>query len=580
MKRKPNDQYHNDDELSAEEMRQLRRRQRTRRLLVFGLPAAALAAIATALAIPAVKSWRAGQFAERAEELVAEGKLQEAYNNASSAMQMRPGSPEVQRAYARVLIAAKESKGLQVMQRLIDSGEATPEDRLELAEAALGFGDISLAEKESFHLLQQGEETPEALYVLARVRLVQQRAGDAIQALNESLEAGGGSRPAILLARLQIAGGLPEALPPAVEILRPIARQKDEAGLEALMVLLASPALKSPEASEWIEALRAHPLASDGQKLAAAEAEIQRNPANRPEIVKKTIAAYRSGSAPQRAELARWLNQNREYDMVLDVITPEEASSRTDLFLIRLDAMAGNGDWAGLAELLQRDKLPLQRPVAFLYRGRAARELGRPEESSTFYRRAIVEAAPTRDTLRYVIAYLQRVGEDRVLEQELRKLAQNPAFAREAFAALVPIVQKRQDAEELYLLYDAMLKRLPADSVVQNDHRYFAALTGRRTDVTGARELLAAEPRMLAYRVTLALAHLKNGQPEAAMQVFDGITLDPAQIQPYQRAVLAAVLGTNGRQAEARQLARSVQGDAVTVQEFELITPWREDPVP
>jgi tetratricopeptide (TPR) repeat protein len=580
VKRNPNDQYHNDDELSAEEMRQLRRRQRTRRLLVFGLPAAALAAIATALAIPAVKSWRAGQFAERAEELVAEGKLQEAYNNASSAMQMRPGSPEVQRAYARVLIAAKESKGLQVMQRLIDSGEATPEDRLELAEAALGFGDISLAEKESFHLLQQGEETPEALYVLARVRLVQQRAGDAIQALNESLEAGGGSRPAILLARLQIAGGLPEALPPAVEILRPIARQKDEAGLEALMVLLASPALKSPEASEWIEALRAHPLASDGQKLAAAEAEIQRNPANRPEIVKKTIAAYRSGSAPQRAELARWLNQNREYDMVLDVITPEEASSRTDLFLIRLDAMAGNGDWAGLAELLQRDKLPLQRPVAFLYRGRAARELGRPEESSTFYRRAIVEAAPTRDTLRYVIAYLQRVGEDRVLEQELRKLAQNPAFAREAFAALVPIVQKRQDAEELYLLYDAMLKRLPADSVVQNDHRYFAALTGRRTDVTGARELLAAEPRMLAYRVTLSLAHLKNGQPEAAMQVFDGITLDPAQIQPYQRAVLAAVLGTNGRQAEARQLARSVPGDAVTVQEFELITPWREDPVP
>jgi hypothetical protein len=144
----------------------------------------------------------------------------------------------------------------------------------------------------------------------------------------------------------------------------------------------------------------------------------------------------------------------------------------------------------------------------------------------------------------------------------------------------VPIVQKRQDAEELYLLYDAMLKRLPADSVVQNDHRYFAALTGRRTDVTGARELLAAEPRMLAYRVTLALAHLKNGQPEAAMQVFDGITLDPAQIQPYQRAVLAAVLGTNGRQAEARQLARSVPGDAVTVQEFELITPWREDPVP
>jgi len=177
----------------------------------------------------------------------------------------------------------------------------------------------------------------------------------------------------------------------------------------------------------------------------------------------------------------------------------------------------------------------------------------------------------------YVINYLQRIGEDKVLEQELSQMTDNPSTARQAFAALVPIVQKRQDAEELYQLYDRMLKRLPADTVVQNDHRYFAALTGRRADVSGGRELVTLEPRMLAYRITLALAHLKNGQHEAAMKVFDGITLDPAQIQPYQRAVLAAVLGANGRDTEARQLAKSVPGNVVTVQEYELIAPWREE---
>ena len=215
--------------------------------------------------------------------------------------------------------------------------------------------------------------------------------------------------------------------------------------------------------------------------------------------------------------------------------------------------------------------------MLLLYRGRAARELGRPEEAATFYRRAVVESAPTRDVMWYVINYLQSIGENKVLEQELEALTDNPSAARQAFAALVPIVQKRQDAEELYRLYDRMLKRLPSDAVVQNDHRYFAALTGRRTDVSGARELVAKEPQMLAYRITLALAHLKNGQQEAAMMVFDGITLDPAQIQPYQRAVLAAVLGANGREAEARQLARSVPGDAVTVQEYRLIEPWRDE---
>jgi hypothetical protein len=60
-----------------------------------------------------------------------------------------------------------------------------------------------------------------------------------------------------------------------------------------------------------------------------------------------------------------------------------------------------------------------------------------------------------------------------------------------------------------------------------------------------------------------------------ALRVFDGITLDPAQIQPYQRAVLAAVLGANGRAEEARQLARDVPEESVTTREIELIAPWR-----
>ena len=55
-----------------------------------------------------------------------------------------------------------------------------------------------------------------------------------------------------------------------------------------------------------------------------------------------------------------------------------------------------------------------------------------------------------------------------------------------------------------------------------------------------------------------------------------GVTLDPSQIQPYQRAVLAAVLGANGRENEARQLAASVPGDAITTREFALIAPWRK----
>ena len=575
MSKHPADPALHDEDLSAEEVRQLRRKTLVRRLLMLGLPALVFLVIAVALAVPRIKDWRARQFAAQAILLLQEGKLQEAFNNASSAIQLRPGLPEARRAYASVLLAGGKSEGLGVLDQLIADGLATDEDRLELAEAALRFNDPATAEREALHLLQQGQNTPRALFIVARVRLAQQKLPDALQALRESIEAGGGAAPSILLARLQMAANTPESIASALDLLRPIARQQDRSGLEAIMVLVASPALKTAEGPGWVAALRSHPEANDEQKLAAASAEIQLNPAQYASIVRRTVEEYRGGAVETRAQLARWLNQNREFEGTLDVISAEEAATRSDLFLIRLDAMAGRGDWKGIAELLKGESIPLHSSVVLLYRGRAARETGETESSASFYQRAVIEAARTPDVMWYVINYLQRVGEDRVLEQELMRLTDNPATARQALQALVPIVQKRQNAEELFGLYERMIRLMPAEPAVQNDHRYFAALTGRRADVSGARELVDQQPRMLAYRITLALAHLKNAQPEAAMKVFDGITLDPAQIQPYQRAILAAVLGANGRTDEARQLARSVPGDAVTVQEFELIKLWR-----
>lgn len=575
MSEHPPDPALNDEDLSAEEVRQLRRKKLVRRLLTLGLPALVFLVIAVALAVPRIKDWRARQFAAQANLLRQEGKVQEAFNNASSAIQLRPGLPEARRAYASVLLAGGKSEGLGVLDQLIAEGLATDEDRLELAEAALRFNDPATAEREALHLLQQGQNTPRALFIVARVRLAQQKLPDALQALRESIEAGGGADPSILLARLQMAANTPESIASALDLLRPIARQQDRSGLEAIMVLVASPALKTAEGPGWVAALRSHPEANDEQKLAAASAEIQLNPAQYASIVRRTVEEYRGGPVETRAQLARWLNQNREFEGTLDVISAEEAATRSDLFLIRLDAMAGRGDWKGIAELLKGESIPLHSSVVLLYRGRAARETGETESSASFYQRAVIEAARTPDVMWYVINYLQRVGEDRVLEQELMRLTDNPATARQALQALVPIVQKRQNAEELFGLYERMIRLMPAEPAVQNDHRYFAALTGRRADVSGARELVDQQPRMLAYRITLALAHLKNAQPEAAMKVFDGITLDPAQIQPYQRAILAAVLGANGRTDEARQLARSVPGDAVTVQEFELIKLWR-----
>ena len=131
---------------------------------------------------------------------------------------------------------------------------------------------------------------------MARVRLAQQRVADAVQALRESREAGGNVDATILLARLQLAANTPESIKEALDLLRPISSQQDDDGLEALLVLVASPSLQSEEGQGWVDALRNHPKATDEQKLAAASAEIQLDPRRYAEIVKRAVEEYRGGT--------------------------------------------------------------------------------------------------------------------------------------------------------------------------------------------------------------------------------------------------------------------------------------------
>lgn len=568
------------EDLSAEEIRQLWRSRFRQRLLILGLPSLLILIIVSAWAFPRVKDWRARQFATRADSFRLEGKLQEAFSNASSAMQMRPTLPESQRALAAVLFAAGKAEGIPVLQQLVDAGTATPQDRLHLAEAGLNFGDLTLAERETTWLLAQNEKSSAALYILARIRLAQDHPADAALILQKSLDAGGDSNATLLLAHLKLAANTPETTADAIALLRPLITQNNAAGITALLTLLNSPTIELAEAATWIEMARAHPLVNDEQKLALANAEIRLNPSSAPETFRRTIEEFRKGTPTQRVLLGRWLNQNHKFADTLHVISAAESLSNRDLFLIRLDAMAGQGNWKEISTVLQNTNLPLQTPIVMLYRGRAAKETGDPTAATTFYYRALRDSTLSSDVLWYVIRYLQRIGEHQILEQELTRMTSNPTLTRQAFEALVPLVQARQNADELYVLYERMIQLLPHDPAAQNDLRYFAALTRRHNDLAGAQALVNTEPRMLAYRITLALTLLREGKSAEALRVFDGVTLDPSQIQPYQRAVLAAVLGANGREVEARQLATHIPNYSLTAPEMEIIQPWRTNEAP
>ncbi len=565
-----------DDELSAEEIRQQHRREKIRRVLLIAIPSIVILILAALMLIPHIRDWRAQSLAGEARELLRSGKTQEAYLASFSALQLSPENIEVRRVHATVLAAAGSPEALEVHRQILASPGVSPADRVNYANAALQQGRADLAASQVEPLLAPGGDPAAGHLLQARLDLAANRPNEAAAALRQSIDSGGGQEPVLLLARLMLAQG-PEneaATEEALKLLQPLLSSDQPGGLEALFLLLGTHARQRPEAMGWINAVQQHPAATDEQKLSAAAVEIELDPRRQREVVAREIALYKDTPPERRIFLGRWLNQQREYDAVLEVIPLEMALERNDLFLVWLDATAGKGDWATIESVLKRNDLPLQAPLVLLFRGRAARELGQPEAATGFYRRAVIEAARTPDVMWYVIGYMKRVGEDSALEGVLMSLTENPATARQAFEALVPIVQTRQNAEELYKLYDRMVKRLPADKSIQNDHRYFATLAGAEPDVEGALALANSDPRMFAYRITLAMTLLKAGRNQEALGVFQDIPdLKIEDIQPYQRGVLALVLAANGRTEDARQIVGTIPAGVLTDREIELLKP-------
>ncbi len=83
------------------------------------------------------------------------------------------------------------------------------------------------------------------------------------------------------------------------------------------------------------------------------------------------------------------------------------------------------------------------------------------------------------------------------------------------------------------------------------------------------------EPATLPHRTLLALARLKQGRAEAAMEIYENLTVPPNTASPAAVAVHAAVLAASGRDEDARVEAGAVNWEQLLPEEQALITTLR-----
>ncbi len=548
------------------------------RWLLIALAALVLAFLALLVkpAYRAANRWRACRLADSALDHARQNELDKALLQARAAYQLKPDESYVVRAAAKVLTLRHDPMAFRFWQLLSKSPAATPDDRRSYVQSALDLRLISPALEELTALMSLEPKSAANHLLASKLKAL---TGDFAGSLALARQAHDLDRSneevSLFLASLQI--NSPDAHAAGLQLLWQLADGKTRQGLSAAAILGRQSGLSPEEQDRLIARLKSHPLATESERLLALELEIARHPEQRDPLLKAAGEKYRLMGGEDLRQFGIWLNSHGESARTIEVISLDQAVTRKDLFLVYLDAISAQKKWADVNAALSRSGLPLDEAYVELYKSRACAELGDADGADKHWRQAQIAAQRSAGTGNpeqafYIANYAERLGQPANAERMYRYLTSSPLTARTACESLLRLAMAKGTRATRDVLRE-MQARWPEDIAVQNDFAYFQLLLGEEIDASREKavELVTKFPESLPHRATLALGHLRSGNPGAALKVFDSVSVAWDKAPEPSIAVYSAVLNANGRTDEARVLASRLHAATLRPEEQELI---------
>jgi hypothetical protein len=537
----------------------------------------AAAIFAARPAYRSLKKWQAHRFVRQAEAMIADNQWQAAYRKAQAALQLSPLDAQSLRLMARLLTLAGHEQALPYWNQLLLSPESTDEDRFQTVAVALRTRQFETAGKLLNHDLQKQPVPTRALLLTSEFFAAQGDPGQALRYARAAVQASPGdtTNNLFLAQRLLSSTNQNEQLE-GRRVLAQVAASDDRMALDAALLLSRFVQLSPEETRLCILKLTSHPDRTLAHEFRALDLRLRTEPDKRAELFTEETRKYRSLGDEALVELGRWLNRNREYQRVLEVIPADKAPGSQDLFLVHVDAIAGLGRWSDLEVFLNRTDIPLEPHVVAIYRVRVAKELGRTQLVPLYWSQAHQRAAERPDHLLYLAQYAELMGAPEEAIKAYQRLAENPQSAQSAYVALLRLTQQTGSTRDLRDVLRDMHKAFPNDPRPQNDLAYLNILLGENLQESRqlALELHQKNTNTPVHRVTLAFAHLRLNEPAKARELIQIAGYDWSTAPPPLQAVRAAVLGSTGDASAAREIARRIPPGALKPEERSLIQPW------
>jgi len=517
------------------------------------------------------KSYLAASMARQAEDEVDKKQMDEAIASVRSGFKMAPSEPEVLRAMARIFSALDVPGGMAYWNWVLESNQATEDDRRQAADYATRQGLYGDAAGIIQSLLKKNGDDAKNLIMAAQLYSV---TGDSAKAMAYATRATLNDptyKPAaIFLAFEELNNSyLRQA---GIDSLSKIADEDDSYGLVALQRLVTVPNLKPQETDHVIARLHAHPLAGESEKLSALALEIKKNPAQRKALLKDAVAAHQNVSIEILQQFVSWLNAMNEPASVLSLVSSEKALTDKGLFASYLDALIALKKWNDLKTILSQPKVPMDTAYVQLYLSRWAYGKGDAQAEDLYWRGAQAAAAHNPRQGLYLALYAEKMGRNDRADAIYRLLTQEPIVSRISFLGLLR-VNGSKDTQTIQDILDQMVTQWPLDTTALDRDAYFNLLLNTRVQEMLQREITLAknDPYSLYHRTNLALAYLRLKNSGEALKVYKDTNVQWDQVPVSAQIVYAATLAANGQNTQARHIAHLIDRESLRLEERALI---------
>jgi len=518
------------------------------------------------------KDWRAGTLGREALALFEGGKLDIADERFAAAAKMSINVPEVRLAAARITGSRQDSSSLDHWSAFLDSDMTAPEHFWEAGERALELGRLEVA-KDFLARLKVRHSSAEAewLRLAANVAFAMGEYDLAwSNALQQMRLRPTDSEAKLLLAYIGLRSENAERRNECIEALSILAKGTDRTSLSALAILGTVVKESNLNLKSIGARLKAHPLASPFHQALGAELQDSILLA---ESDARFASLDMSAAVPtERHGAATWFNARGRHKVALRILPRSLAITRQDFLLTHLDALAGSGDWAGVQEILDDRDIPIDETLRHLYLSRVYEEQGRVNESESSWQLCLRSIESRKHLLGYVLYYAESQNWNERAKVIAKKLLSDPRTATAGAEVLIRLVRSDRDTRALRSALQQGLAALPMSIEIQNDLAYTNLLLNENINECAAKaaELAAANERLLATRITYALALLRLSKPQGAMKLFDGLRIPWAQAMPHHRAVYAAILKANGREEEFQEIIKTLNPSQLLKEEVSL----------